>query len=117
MVPSLRTRSLTHNLVQHTFYWVLSISNVKKPICDTDFLSYFNLLVITNCHLVDVVFTACPTTPHKIATVLSHFPTLIQLQPISAPPKHMVTHHINSIDLSTSTHVYRLAPECLLIVC
>lgn len=128
------TRSLTVDLgLRRTFRWVFVVADVETPILGADFLSHFNLLVdMTHCRLVDAhthlmiqgisskISTPSPTflprsPANEFAAVLADFPTLTQLQPTNAPPKHTVTHHINTTGPPVFSRARRLAPERLRI--
>ena len=128
------TRSLTIDLgLRRTFRWVFVVADVEKPILGADFLSHFHLLVdMARSRLFDAhthltiqgisskVSTPSPTIlprspANEFAAVLSDFPTLTQLQPTTASPKHTVTHHINTTGPPVFSRARRLAPERLRI--
>jgi cleavage and polyadenylation specificity factor subunit 1 len=126
------TRFLTLYLgLRRTLRWVFIFADVEQPILGADFLSHFNLLVdMTHCHLVGALthlkvqgISSTGTTPspsilphtleNEFAALLSEFPALMQVQPTTNPPKHTITHHINTTGPPVSASARRPAPERL----
>ena len=126
------THSLTLDLgLRRTFRWVFIVADVERPILGADFLRHFHLLVDMNHkRLIDSAtqlqiqgITSQATSPHpsilphspanEFEVLLKEFPLLTQPQPADQPPKHTVTHHINTSGQPVSTRPRRLSPERL----
>ena len=126
------TRSLTLDLgFRRTLRWIFILADVERPILGADFLRHFNLLVdmkhtrlvdtLTQLRIQGITCTAIapspsilPCTPaNEFEALLAEFPLLTQPQPQNAPPKHTVTHHINTTGPPVSARPRCLSPERL----
>ena len=127
-------RSLTLDLgLRRTFRWVFVIADIPRPILGADFLRHFGLLVdIRHCRLSDsltqlrVQGISCndsspspsilPRHPLTIYhNLLSEFPSLVQPCTSQTPPKHSVTHHIETTGPPVFARARRLGPARLRI--
>ena len=116
--------------LRRTFRCVFVVADVEKPILGADFLFHFQLLVdMAHCRLVDAhTHLTIQGVSSKVSTpsstIVPHFPQMSlqlscpiflpspnQLQPTTASPKHIFTHHINTKDPPVFSRARHLAPE------
>ena len=131
-IPVYAERSLTLNLgLRRTFRWIFYVAAVKQPIIGADFLTHYKLLVdLSRRSLIDsettvradgkpvnsiVDYVSLVNTNDAYAELLRKHSAL--LKPINAeqPPKHSVTHHIETNGPPVFAKPRRLAPDKLKI--
>ena len=127
-------RSLTLDLgLRRTFRWVFIVAEVTNPILGADFLRNYNLLVdvkrkrlsdgLTHLKVQGIASHTASPSPSLMAkgpknefdAILPDFPAVLQPCCNDRPPKHSVTHHIETTGPPVWARTRRLAPERLKI--
>ena len=122
---------LTLNLgMRREFTWNFIIADTPSSILGIDFLQKFDLLVdsrnfqlkdaVTNLTINGVKTLQCSIKPsippcpnQQYSDILSRFPELLNSSNLTAPVKHLVTHHIVTSGPPVSKKPRRLGPDAL----